>query len=286
MHIDAFFDPRTWTLTYLVSDPATRDAVVIDSVLDFDPATGRVWTESIDRLLAIVGMRDLTLRASLETHSHADHLSGAHTLRERLGIPVAIGSGITRVQQTFAPMFGRGPEFPCDGSQFDVLARDGEELRLGSLVARALHTPGHTPACVTWHIGDALFTGDALFMPDSGVGRCDFPDGSADALYASVHERIYAFPDDTRIFVGHDYQPGGRPPACETTVGASKGGNIQLPAGRARGDFVAARTARDKTLAPPRLLFYSIQVNTAAGRLPAPNAEGRRFLTQPITVAT
>lgn len=286
MKIDAFFDPRTWTLTYLVSDPATRDAVVIDSVLDFDPATGRVWTESIDRVLAIVANRGFTLRATLETHAHADHLSGAHTLRERLGIPVAIGSGITRVQQTFAPFFGRGPEFPCDGSQFDVLARDGEELHFGSLVARALHTPGHTPACVTWHIGDALFTGDALFMPDSGVGRCDFPDGSADALYASICERIYTLPDDTRIFVGHDYQPGGRPTACETTVGASKSENIQLSAGRTRVEFVAARTARDKTLTPPRLLFYSIQVNIAAGRLPAPDTEGRRFLMQPITVAT
>lgn len=284
MDVDALFDPRTWTLTYVVSDPATKDAVVIDSVLDFDPADGRIWTDSIDRLLALVAERGLTLRASLDTHAHADHLSGGHTLRERLGIPVVIGSGIRRVQETFAPIFGFGPGFARDGSQFDHVAEDGEELAFGSVRARALHTPGHTPACVTWQLGDALFTGDALFMPDGGVGRCDFPNGSAADLWDSL-QKLYALPDATRVFVGHDYQPGGRALAYATTIGASKAGNIQLPASRGREDFIAARTARDKTLAPPRLLFYSIQLNIDAGRLPAPDAEGRRFLVQPLRVS-
>lgn len=281
MEVDALFDPRTWTLTYLVTDPATGDAVVMDSVLDFDPASGRVWTESIDRLLARAHERGATIHATLDTHAHADHLSGAHTLRERLGIPVVIGSEIAKVQATFAPLFGKAAP---PTSVFDVLARDGQVLRFGSLAVTALHTPGHTPACVTYKIADALFTGDALFLPDSGVGRCDFPNGSPEALFDSV-QRLYSLPDSTRIFVGHDYQPGGRPVAWESTVGASKTANVQLPADRSREEFVAARVARDRTLAPPRLLFYSVQVNIEAGRLPAPDAEGRRFLVQPLTVA-
>lgn len=284
MLVDAIFDPRTWTLTYLVSDPDTKDAVVIDSVLDFDPATGKVWTESIDKVLALVESRGLSLRAALDTHAHADHLSGAHTLRERLGVPVVIGDAMQRVQATFAPLFGMR-DFPCDGRQFDRRAKDGEVLQLGSIAVTALHTPGHTPACVSWLIGDAVFTGDALFMPDSGVGRCDFPDGSADQLYTSVHERLYALPDTTRVFVGHDYQPGGRSLAYETTIGASKAANIQLPRSRAREDFVAARTARDATLQPPRLLYYSLQVNINAGALPAPGPDGKRYLVQPIVLA-
>ncbi len=284
MDVHAFFDPATWTLTYVVVDPTSRDAVVIDSVLDFDPATGRVGHTSIDGLLAWVAERQLTVRATLETHAHADHWSGAATLRDRLGIPVVIGAGIRRVQATFAPVFGLADTLPTDGSQFDVLAEDGQVLRFGTIEVTALSTPGHTPACVTWKIGDALFTGDALFMPDSGVGRCDFPGGSAETLYDAIVGKLYALPEPTRVFVGHDYQPGGRALAYETTIGASKAGNVQLPASRSRDEFVAARVARDRTLAPPRLLFYSIQVNLAAGRLPAPTADGRRFLVQPLTV--
>lgn len=284
MLIDTLFDPRTWTLTYLVWDPASKDAVVIDSVLDFDPATGKVWTESIDKLLLLATERGVNIRATLDTHAHADHLSGAHTLRERLGIPVGIGESILRVQATFAPVFGLH-DFPADGRQFDLRVKDGEVLQLGTITVRAIHTPGHTPACVTWQIEDAIFTGDALFMPDSGVGRCDFPNGSADQLYTSVHERLYALPDSTRVFVGHDYQPGGRALAFETTIGASRAGNVQLPAPRTREDFVAARTARDASLSPPRLLYYSLQVNINAGALPAPGPDGKRYLVQPIVLA-
>lgn len=281
MDVEALFDPRTSTLTYLVSDPATGDAVVIDPVLDFDPADGRTWTESVERVVGALGARLLRLRGILETHAHADHLSGAQELKARLPAPVAIGSRIVEVQRTFAPLFGLGPAFPTDGRQFDHLAGDGDTLQLGSIAATALHVPGHTPACVAWRIGDAVFTGDALFMPDSGLGRCDFPGGCAETLYDSI-QRLYALPPETRVFVGHDYQPGGRELRYEATIGESMDHNVQLPAGRARADFVAARCARDATLKPPRLLFYSIQVNIAAGRLPPPGPDGRRYLVQPI----
>ncbi len=284
MNIQHFFDPRTWTLTYVVWDAASRDAVVIDPVLDFDPASGKIWTESLDALEAFLGREALTLRMILETHAHADHLSGAHELKRRTGAPVAIGAQITDVQRTFAPFFGLGPEVAQDGSQFEHLLSDGEQLTFGGLSLTALHTPGHTPACMSFKVGDAVFTGDALFVPDTGVGRCDFPGGSADSLYQSVHERLYALPDQTRVFVGHDYQNEGRALQFETTIGESKARNQHLAQATSREAFVTFRTGRDAGLAAPRLLLPSIQVNVDAGRLPPPDAHGVRALRVPLRI--
>ncbi|MEN9785616.1 MAG: hypothetical protein RLZZ299_880, partial [Pseudomonadota bacterium] len=217
-------------------------------------------------------------------HAHADHLSGAQVLRARFGIPVGISEHIRTVQQVFKPVFGLGESFVPDGSQFDLLLSDGDVRSFGSLVVRALHTPGHTPACMSYVLGDAVFTGDALFMPDYGVGRCDFPAGDADALYTSVHDRLYALPPETRVFVGHDYQPNGRPVAWQTTIAESRAGNVQLQADTSRPGFVAARRARDATLSAPRLLLPSVQVNIDAGRLPPARADGRRYLVTPLKV--
>jgi glyoxylase-like metal-dependent hydrolase (beta-lactamase superfamily II) len=282
IEIHPLFDARTWTLTYIVWDPATRDAVVIDPVLDFDPASGRTWLESVDAVTAFVAARGLKVHWVLETHAHADHLSGAQPLKERLGAGVAIGAQITAVQQVFKGVFNLGDWFVPDGRQFDKLLADGEALGAGSLTIRALHTPGHTPACMSFLIGDAVFTGDALFMPDYGVGRCDFPAGDAAALYRSVHDRLYALPDATRVFVGHDYQPGGREPAWETTIGASKAHNPHIQADTEAEAFVAFRKARDATLAAPKLLFPSVQVNIDAGRLPPADDNGKRYLRLPV----
>lgn len=286
MNVHSFFDARTSTLTYVVSDPATQAAAVIDPVLDFDPASGRVWTESVDQVEAYLKANDLKLAWILETHAHADHLSGCQELKRRAPAPVAIHADITQVQAIFAPVFGMGPEVARDGSQFDRLLRDGDRLPLGSLQIEVLHTPGHTPACASFRIGDAAFTGDALFVPDSGVGRCDFPGGSADVLYSSVHERLYALPADTRVFVGHDYQPGGREVQSETTIAASKDANIHLAAATTREAFVAFRKGRDATLSAPRILLPSLQVNVNAGHLPAPDPDGQRRLRIPLKVAT
>ena len=280
MEIKTFFDARTWTLTYVVHDPETLDAVIIDPVLDYDPASGRIWTESLDQVHTFVREAGLRVHAILETHAHADHLTGASVLKQRLGVPVAVGRQITEVQRIFAPVFDLA--VPLDGSQFDQLLADGDVVSAGTLRLRAIHTPGHTPACMSFQVGDAVFTGDALFMPDYGVGRCDFPGGSADQLYTSVHERLYALPDATRVYVGHDYQPGGRAVAWETTIGQSKADNIHLRADTTRAEFVAFRTARDRTLSAPRLLLPSIQVNIDAGRLPAPAAHGQRYLKLPL----
>jgi glyoxylase-like metal-dependent hydrolase (beta-lactamase superfamily II) len=266
----------------VVWDPATRDAVVIDPVLDFDPASGRTWLESVDQVTAFVAEHGLKVRWILETHAHADHLSGAQPLKERLGAGVAIGAQITAVQGVFKGVFNLGDWFVPDGRQFDKLLADGEVLAAGSLEVHALHTPGHTPACMSFVIGDAVFTGDALFMPDYGVGRCDFPAGDAAALYRSVHDRLYALPDATRVFVGHDYQPGGREPAWETTIGASKAHNPHIKADTEAEAFVAFRKARDATLAAPKLLFPSVQVNIDAGRLPPADGNGTRYLRLPV----
>ncbi len=286
MHVKHFFDPRTWTLTYVVWDDATRDAVILDPVLDFDAATGRVWQESIDAVIAWISAQGLTPRAVLETHAHADHLSAAQVLKARFDVPVVIGEYIRVVQQVFKPVFDLGEAFVPDGSQFDLLLSHEDVRSFGSIVVRALHTPGHTPACMSYLIDDAVFTGDALFMPDYGVGRCDFPAGDADALYTSVHDTLYALPPGTRVFVGHDYQPEGRPVAWESTIGESRDRNVQLQAGTSRAQFVAARRARDATLAAPRLLLPSVQVNIDAGRLPPARADGRRYLVTPLKVET
>lgn len=281
MRVEALFDPRTWTLTYLVWDEATRDAVVIDPVLDYDPLRVRVYDESLGKLEAVAGAHGLNLLWSLETHAHADHISAGARLRRRHGLKLAIGAPVTRIQATFRRLVGLPDDFPVDGSQFDRLLDDGDVLEAGSLRVEALATPGHTPACFTYRVGDALFTGDALFMPDSGTGRCDFPNGSAADLYESL-QRLYRLPDETRVFVGHDYQPGGRALAYETTVGASRRENIQVKAATSKEDYVRLRTARDAQLNPPNLIFQSIQCNLAGGDLPPPDAEGRRFLKLPV----
>ncbi len=282
MMIETFYDPATYTLTFLVWDPETRDAVVIDPVLDFDPLAVTTSTESGDKVSAFVRDHDLTLHWILETHAHADHLSGSQLLKERHGAKVGIGADITTVQALFTGVFHR-PDIATDGSQFDGLFTDGASIAAGSLTVQVIATPGHTPACVTYRIGDAIFTGDALFMPDFGTGRCDFPKGSADQLYDSI-QKLYALPDDTRVFVGHDYQPGGRELAYETTIGASKASNKQLNADTSRADFVRFRTERDASLRPPRLIFQSIQANIDAGRLPPAEANGIRYLKLPIGV--
>jgi glyoxylase-like metal-dependent hydrolase (beta-lactamase superfamily II) len=283
MRVEAFFDPATWTLTYVVYDADTRDAVVVDPVLDFDPEWVRTSEASNARVLGFVREHDLTVHYVLDTHAHADHLSGLQSLRDALGAKTGIGANIGVVQETFRGLFNWPESFPTDGRQWDVLLREGEPLRAGSLTVEAIHTPGHTPACTTFKIGDALFTGDAMFMPDSGTGRCDFPGGSAEQLYDSI-TKLYQLPDETEVYVGHDYQPGGRPLRFRTTIGESKRQNIQLRADTTREAFVQFRTARDATLAPPRLIFQSIQVNVDAGRLPAPESNGRRYLRMPMGV--
>jgi glyoxylase-like metal-dependent hydrolase (beta-lactamase superfamily II) len=279
VQIQELFDPETWTLTYVVYEG--NDAVVIDSVLDYDPAASQTSTESIDRATAFLRDKKLELHWILETHPHADHLSGAQLLKKRFGGKIAIGEHIRDVQETFKKIFDMNDLSP-DGKQFDHLLRDGEVLRAGALEVRVIATPGHTPACVTYHIGDAIFTGDALVFEDYGSGRCDFPRGSADDLYTSVHDKLYALPDATRVFPAHDYLPGGRAMRFQTTIGVSKETNIQLRASTTREDFVAMRLTRDKTLKAPKLLFPSVQVNIDAGRLPKAHTNGIRYLSMPI----
>jgi glyoxylase-like metal-dependent hydrolase (beta-lactamase superfamily II) len=283
MQIQAFFDPDTFTLTYVVFDAASRDAVVIDPVLDYDVLGARTSTRSVERVAAFARARALCVHYVLETHAHADHLSGSQWLKQHLGARIAIGERIREVQDTFRTALDL-PQLATDGSQFDRLLADGEVVTCGTLAIATIATPGHTPACVTYQIGDALFTGDALFMHDYGTGRCDFPGGSSEALYDSI-QRLYALPDTTRVFPGHDYQPGGRAVAWETTIGRSKRDNPQLRATTSKAEFAAMRTARDRTLQAPRLLYPSVQVNIDAGRLPPPHANGRRYLTIPISEA-
>jgi glyoxylase-like metal-dependent hydrolase (beta-lactamase superfamily II) len=282
MQLETFFDPATSTLTYLVFDPTSRDAVVIDPVLDYDPLASSTSTRSLEALDAAAQRLDLRLHAVLETHAHADHLSGSQYLKRRYGARIAIGARIRDVQRVFRDVFDLPPTFAVDGSQFDRLLEDGERIEAGTLVFEVIATPGHTPACVSYRIDDAVFTGDALFIEDYGTGRCDFPAGSASELYTSIHERLYRLPDATRVFVGHDYQPNGRALRSETTIGAEKARNVQLSARTTRDEFVAMRTARDAALQPPRLLYPSVQVNVDAGRLPRPHANGRRYLRVPL----
>jgi glyoxylase-like metal-dependent hydrolase (beta-lactamase superfamily II) len=279
-----FFDPATFTLTYVVFDDESRDAIVIDPVLDFDAAGAQTGVDSARKVLSFVREHDLTVHYVLETHAHADHLSSSQLLRRELGAKVAIGARITEVQETFKDIFDLGEDFAVDGSQFDQLLHDGETLHAGRLAVEVIATPGHTPACVTFKIGDAIFTGDALFIEDYGTGRCDFPRGSAEALYDSVHEKLYALPDATRVFVGHDYQPGGRALRYDTTLGESKRANVQLKADTSREAYVRFRKERDATLQPPRLLLPSVQVNIAAGRMPLAHSNGRRYLNVPLNL--
>lgn len=287
MDIKTLYDENTFTLTYVVYDKKTKDAVIIDPVLDYDPASGKTSFDSIDKLVAFTSEHALHVHYILETHAHADHISSAHELKKSFfpNAKIGIGVRITEVQETFKGVFNLEPSFATDGSQFDVLIQDGETITAGSISIKAINTPGHTPACLSYLIEDALFTGDAIFMPDYGTGRCDFPKGDANALYDSVAEKIYSLPDETRIFVGHDYQPGGRELRFESTVGEQKESNIQLSKNTSREEFVTFRRNRDSGLNAPRLLFPSVQVNVAAGEFPKPENNGMVYLKTPITLA-
>ena len=280
--VHAFFDEATNTITYVVSDPQGSSCAVIDSVLDFDYPSGHTDTRAADAVIAHIKARGLKLDWILETHVHADHLSAAPYLQEALGGQLGIGERITVVQDTFGKVFNEGTRFARDGSQFDRLFKDGDSFMIGQMRADVMHTPGHTPACLTYVIGDAAFVGDTLFMPDFGTARCDFPGGSAATLYDSI-QRILSLPDDTRIFVGHDYKaPGREDYAWETTVGAQKALNLHVGAGKPKEAFVAMRQARDATLAMPRLIIPSLQVNMRAGHMPEPEDNGTSYLKVPL----
>ncbi|MCS6838872.1 MAG: MBL fold metallo-hydrolase [Bdellovibrionaceae bacterium] len=281
--VKAFFDKDTWTLTYVVYDPQSRDAVVIDPVWDYDPAASKVSRKSVDLVLDFLRQNQLKLHYILETHAHADHLTGARLIqKEYPQAKVAIGERITEVQALFKKVYNFDDTYKTDGSQFDVLLKDNSIINAGTLPIKTIFTPGHTPACASYLIGDALFTGDALFMPDYGTGRCDFPAGSAETLYHSIKERIYTLPDNVRVFVGHDYQPDGREVRWESTVGEEKKYNIQLNAETSKEQFVRFRTNRDQQLAAPRLLLPSIQVNVFGGYLPKPESNDVSYLKIPV----
>ncbi|RMF11873.1 MAG: MBL fold metallo-hydrolase [Alphaproteobacteria bacterium] len=282
--VKGFFDPETYTISYVISDPATRKAAILDSVLDFDPKSGRTSTRSADKLLAFIHDQGLDVEWILETHAHADHLSAAPYLKGKLGKGrIAIGEHIRTVQETFRQVFNTGPEFIPDGRQFDHLFADGDRFRIGELEARVMHTPGHTPACVTYVVGDAVFVGDTLFMHDYGTARCDFPQGDAATLYRSI-QKIFALPDDTRMFLCHDYQPGGREPVWETTVSEQKAKNIHIHEGVSEAEFTKMRTEKDKTLDMPVLILPSVQVNMRAGHLPPAEDNGVVYLKLPVNL--
>lgn len=286
MKIQHFFDPDTFTLTYLVIDLKTKDAVIIDPVLDFEPASGQVSDKSITSVIEYIKKEGLNIRAILETHAHADHLSSSQILKQLFPQAVlGIGEKIKVVQDVFKGHFNID-YLKTDGSQFDRLFKDFEEVQFGSLKMKAIPTPGHTPACMSYQFGDAIFSGDALFMPDYGTGRCDFPKGSAKNLYHSVSKNLFSLPDETRVFVGHDYSPNGREMKFETTIGESKKNNIQLKAQTTEEEFVSFREARDKTLKAPKLLLPSIQVNADGGRLPPRENNEVSYLKLPLNVKT
>ena len=280
--VTPFFHADSWTWSYVVADPHSHQAAIIDPVLDFDAKSGRTSTTSAQQLVDHVRAQSLDVHWLLETHAHADHLSAGHWLKSQYPqAQLAIGEGIRKVQKTFRPIFNLGEHFPIDGSQFDHLFADGERFALGDIEAEVIAVPGHTNDSVAYRIGDALFVGDSIFMPDGGTARCDFPGGDARTLYRSIH-RLFALPDDTRVFVCHDYAPGGRAYACETTIAAQKTGNIHMHVGVGEDDFVAVRTARDATLAMPALLLPSVQINIRAGQLPEPEDNGVRYLKLPL----
>ncbi|HEY9020851.1 MAG: MBL fold metallo-hydrolase [Paracoccaceae bacterium] len=280
--VTAFFDEATNTVSYVVKDPEGSACAIIDSVLDFDYASGRTDTKSADAIIAHVRAAGLDVQWLLETHVHADHLSAAPYIQERVGGKIGIGDRIKIVQDTFGKVFNEGTEFQRDGSQFDRLFEEGDSFMIGQLRGDVLHTPGHTPACLTYVIGDAAFVGDTLFMPDFGTARCDFPGGSSEVLFNSI-QKILALPDATRIFVCHDYKAPGRDDyAWETTVAAQKAGNIHVGAGKNREDFVKMRDARDAQLAMPKLIIPSLQVNMRAGQMPPADEKGDVFLKVPV----
>ena len=279
--VRAFFDPATWTLTYIVKDPNSSSCAIVDSVLDYEAASGRTKTESADQVIAMIEAEGLAVEWILETHVHADHLSAAPYLHNKLGGKIGIGAHITDVQNIFGNLFNAEPEFRRDGSQFDHLFTDGDTFSIGELTATAMHTPGHTPACMTYHVGDALFVGDTMFMPDFGTARCDFPGGDARILYQSI-QKLLAFPPETRMFMCHDYMPNGREMKYETTVGEQKASNLHVHDGISEDEFVAMRSSKDKTLNMPTLILPSVQVNMRAGELPPAEDNGLRYLKIPL----
>lgn len=280
--VTPFFHADSSTWSYVVADPQSLQAAIIDPVLDFDAASGRTATASAQHLVDHVRAESLDVRWILETHAHADHLSAGHWLKAHFAdAKLAIGEGIRTVQKTFGPIFNLGEHFPVDGSQFDHLFADGERFALAAIDTEVIAVPGHTNDSIAYRIGDALFVGDSIFMPDGGTARCDFPGGDARKLYRSI-QRLFALPENTRVFVCHDYAPGGRAYACETTIAAQRLDNIHVRDGVSEDDFVAVRTARDATLAMPALLLPSVQVNIRAGRLPEPEDNGVRYLKLPL----
>ncbi len=281
--VTAFFDEPTNTVSYVVKDPRTDACAVVDSVMDIDYAAGRVSHGSADKIIAFIQANKLRLDWLIETHVHADHLSAAPYIQQKLGGKLGIGNNITLVQDTFGKIFNEGTEFQRDGSQFDQLFGDGDSYRIGTMTGFAMHTPGHTPACMTHVIGDAAFVGDTLFMPDGGSARADFPGGDARTLYRSIR-RVLSMPGETRLFMCHDYAPNGREFRWETTVAEERANNIHVHDGITEDAFVAMREARDKTLGMPRLIIPSLQVNMRAGELPPPDATGKRFLKVPLNI--
>jgi len=285
--VEGFFDPATWTVSYLLLDNGTRRCALIDTVLDYDPKSGRTRSATADRLAARVESLGARVEWLLETHVHADHLSAAPYLKERLGGKMAIGGEVTRVQGVFGKLFNAGPDFRTDGSQFDRLFADGDTFHVGDLEVRVMHTPGHTPACVTYVVSDgeqqAAFVGDTLFMPDYGTARCDFPGGDAATLYRSIR-RVLSLPPETRLYMCHDYQPGGRAVKFESTVAEEREANVHVHDGIDEASFIAMRTARDATLDMPVLILPSVQVNMRAGHLPEPESNGVSYIKIPVNV--
>ena len=281
--VKAFFDQGTWTFTYVVYEKPNTPCVVIDSVLNYDPKSGRTKTKSADEVIAFVKEQGLTVDWILETHAHADHLSAAPYLQKHLGGKIAIGSHIQDVQKVFKGIFNLESEFPTNGSQFDYLIEDGQDIYAGNLTIHPLFVPGHTPACMAYAIGNAIFVGDTIFMPDVGTARCDFPGGNANTLYQSM-QKILSYPDDTRLFMCHDYPPTDRPIAYETTVGEEKQKNIHVHEGVTEAQFVEMRNQRDQTLEMPVLILPSIQVNIRAGHPPPAEANGKTYLKIPFNV--
>jgi len=281
VEIESFFDPETWTFTYVVSAGQGSPCVVIDSVLNYDPKSGRTTTRSADQVIKYIQSKQLKLDWILETHAHADHLTAAPYLQEKLGGKLVIGDHIVNVQNVFKGVFNLDSGFATDGSQFDRLLKEGESLAFGDLTLKALFVPGHTPACMAYEIGDALFVGDTLFMPDVGTARCDFPGGDARTLYQSI-QKLLAYPKETKLYMCHDYPPNSRSPENCTTVGAEKAGNIHVHDGITEEQFVQMRTKRDDTLDMPNLLLPSIQVNIRAGHFPEPESNGKSYLKIPL----
>ncbi|MES0883413.1 MBL fold metallo-hydrolase [Roseibium sp. SCP14] len=279
--VKAFFDPATNTISYVVKDPATNACAVVDSVMDIDYAAGRITYDHADEIIAYIQDNGLKLEWLIETHVHADHLSGAPYIQQKLGGKLGIGDKITVVQETFGKVFNEGTEFQRDGSQFDQLFKDGDSYQIGEMTAFVMYTPGHTPACMVHVMGDATFAGDTLFMPDSGSARADFPGGDAATLYDSI-QKVLALPDDMRLFMCHDYGPNGRDIQWETTVGAEKEHNIHVGGGKTKAEFVKFRTERDATLDMPKLIIPSLQVNMRAGKLPPADDSGKTFLKVPV----